>query len=83
MTRHRFYGAFRETWYSICSMHGGEPKDDCHLCQTGQWKTDAWVTLRQWVFAADPDFWRSEVNRPDSPDRAWLERVFPNLRGGS
>ena len=71
---------WHERWYSICSAHMTTQKDTCHLCATGRWhNTWALKALRVLDFFCHR-CWLWWVNRPNSPDRRFLEETFPNLK---
>ena len=41
-TKGKFF--WKQTWYSICSIHGTEHSNTCHMCDVGSWHYN-WLTV--------------------------------------
>ena len=66
-------------WYSICSRHYNYD-ENCNLCNKGRWINRYKQLVSSLFFKAWPWAWRKWANRKNSPDRKYLESVFPNLK---
>ena len=54
---------WKEEWYSICSMHGGNHQEDCNMCNTGNW-VNVWMhNIGSIIYKLFPNLWRWWVNR--------------------
>lgn len=77
--KQRRWGPFKQTWFSLCSKHLYH-KDDCNLCQAGQWQYN-WVraidhVVYVWVYPV----WYWWHNRRNSRANRFLRKHFPNMR---
>lgn len=66
-------------WWSICSMHQVYRKG-CNLCMTGCWNEWEQYLASKKLHDENYDEWFKRVNKEDSPERNFLEEVFPGLK---
>lgn len=77
----RYWGPFRQEWYSICSTHWN-PKPGCPRCECGQWVNVHGQKVGHAFYKRWPKLWRLWANRPFcNGRRRFLEETFPRLRG--
>lgn len=62
MTTTRYKFIFKQTWYSICSMHG-EFNKDCIRCNIGSWKNNILLWISTLIFMKFFRLWRWHVNK--------------------
>lgn len=77
--RFRYWGPFKEQWYSICSNHRTD-REDCTRCSTGMWENIYLLKIRNYFCKHHYKIWYWWVNRKGSKSRKFLEKTFPRLR---
>lgn len=75
----RYWGPFRQDWYSICSKHQSYA-ENCYLCEVGQWRNRWGRKFGNLVYQISPRLWRWWANRKSSKSRKFFEKTFPNLK---
>jgi hypothetical protein len=79
--RSRFWGPFREEWYSICSIHMINYRENCRMCRAGRWSNVIVRKIGHWFYKHCPRLWRVWANRRwFNGDLDFLESHFPRLR---
>jgi hypothetical protein len=77
--RSRYWGPFKQEWYSICSAHQGfDPS--CPRCQAGHWRSVVVQAIDSTVHRFAYPVWFWWHNRPNSASRKRLKGFFPNLK---
>jgi hypothetical protein len=77
--RTRFWGPFKQEWFSICSNHSCYDAM-CPRCQAGQWINVVVRMIDNFVYVRHYKIWFWWHNRPNSRTNRFLRRVFPNMR---
>ena len=76
----RGWGPWGSRFYSICSKHYAG-REDCALCQTGEWDNNWSQTLSSFVHDYCYSIWYWWQNGPmRKANLKRLQRWFPNLR---
>ena len=79
----RYWGPFRQEWYSICSAHQyGSPYSDCDLCKCGRWVPVVDHMISQYFHNNHYKLWYWYVNHDifGYQMRRRLKKWFPNLK---
>lgn len=80
--KYRYWGPFRQVWYSICSAHR-ENDANCPRCRTGFWSNALIDWCDAQVFAWMPRVWSWWHNRKVIAARKEVEKQlkkeFPSL----
>lgn len=70
-------------WLSLCSMHSGDPREDCPACKAGFWTTREKMAEDRELFENDYAEWFRRVNDGKEPhDSAWAtwEKLTGRIR---
>jgi len=77
----RYWGPFRQEWYSICSAHMSQPTEGCDLCATGMWHNVLLTRIGSYFHNNHYKLWFWWANRRYfNKSRRFLEKTFPKLR---
>lgn len=79
MSRTRYWGPFKQIYYSICSYHR-DYSPTCRLCQYGDWTNVCQRKVGSFVYKRWPNLWRWWANHPLNKEPDFMRKVFPRMR---
>jgi hypothetical protein len=81
--RSRYWGPFRQEWYSLCSGHF-EYDPDCDCCNAGQWINVWWIHIDGFLYKYFGSLWfwlhNNSFARHYGSSWKFLKKYFPNIR---